>query len=139
MHELTNAAASESKKTIAALEKLLESGRRLILLSGRELPDLEGRFDRLDLFTYVVAENGGVLHDPASGAVRALAPPPPFAGRPIPSVQFPSPPPRFSLAAWNSPTLPAASPPGPASWCRSRSSPLTWASRCSERGRYRYG
>jgi hydroxymethylpyrimidine pyrophosphatase-like HAD family hydrolase len=37
--------------TIAALERVRASGRRLLLVSGRELDDLQGAFPRLDLFT----------------------------------------------------------------------------------------
>jgi HAD superfamily hydrolase (TIGR01484 family) len=36
--------------TLAALERLLGSGRRLVLVTGRELPELQRVFDRLDLF-----------------------------------------------------------------------------------------
>ncbi len=63
--------------TIAALERLRESGRRLVMVTGRELEDLGRVFARLDLFDRVVAENGAVLFTPATGAVRTLADPPP--------------------------------------------------------------
>ena len=36
--------------TLAGLQKLLASGRRLVLVTGRELPDLQQTFPRLDLF-----------------------------------------------------------------------------------------
>ena len=35
--------------TIRALERLVQSGRKLILVTGRELPDLQSVFSRLDL------------------------------------------------------------------------------------------
>ncbi len=60
--------------TIAAMEQYRRAGGRLILVTGRELPDLERTFDRLDMFERVVAENGGLLYDPASGVERMLAP-----------------------------------------------------------------
>ena len=47
--------------TIAALERLLASGRRLVMVTGRELPELMEIFPRLDLFELVVAENGALL------------------------------------------------------------------------------
>lgn len=63
------------EETIDAIEAFREAGGRLILVTGRELPDLERTFDRLDVFERVVAENGGLLYDPASGVERMLAPP----------------------------------------------------------------
>lgn len=63
--------------TIAALERLRASGRKLVMVTGRELPDLERVFDRLDLFDAVVAENGSLLHFPASREERVLAASPP--------------------------------------------------------------
>ncbi|PLP61152.1 hypothetical protein CYK37_02360 [Mesorhizobium loti] len=66
-----------SAKTLTALRKLKDSGRRLILVSGRQLADLEKVFPDLDIFDRVVAENGAVLHDPTTGQKRLLAPPPP--------------------------------------------------------------
>ena len=63
--------------TIAALERLRASGRRLVLVTGRELPDLARVMPRLDLFDRVVAENGALLYRPESGAERPLAEPPP--------------------------------------------------------------
>jgi hydroxymethylpyrimidine pyrophosphatase-like HAD family hydrolase len=63
--------------TIAALGRLRAAGVRLILITGRELPDLRAIMPRLDLFALVVAENGGLLHDPATGEETALAGPPP--------------------------------------------------------------
>ena len=66
-------------QTIAALERLKRSGRRLVLVTGRELRDLERACARLDLFDRVVAENGALLYTPASKEQRPLGPPPPPA------------------------------------------------------------
>ena len=44
--------------TIEALEKLKRSGRSLIMVTGRELDELIAVCPRLDLFEWVVAENG---------------------------------------------------------------------------------
>lgn len=63
--------------TIEALERLRHSGRKLILVTGRELPDLESVFTRLDLFERIVAENGAVLYNPRSHEKRLLAQRPP--------------------------------------------------------------
>ena len=64
------------KPTLAALEELRESGRKLILVTGREIPDLERVFDRLDLFELVVAENGALLYKPSTKQERPLVEPP---------------------------------------------------------------
>jgi HAD superfamily hydrolase (TIGR01484 family) len=53
-------------ETIAALERLKASGRRLIMVTGRELDELQTVCPRLDIFDLVVAENGALLYDPAS-------------------------------------------------------------------------
>jgi hydroxymethylpyrimidine pyrophosphatase-like HAD family hydrolase len=63
--------------TIQAIERLIDSGRSLILVTGRELPDLQNVFPRLDLCRRVVAENGAVLFNPATGEKRMLADRPP--------------------------------------------------------------
>ena len=66
-------------QTVAALERLLASGRRVVLVTGRELDDLKKVCPRLDLFDYVVAENGALLYHPATGEETPLAPRPPEA------------------------------------------------------------
>ena len=53
-----------SEATLAGLRRFKESGRRLIMVTGRELPDLKAIFPPLDLFEGVVAENGGLLYIP---------------------------------------------------------------------------
>jgi len=67
--------------TIAALERVRASGRKLLLVSGRELDDLLTVFPRLDLFDRAVLENGATIYDPRTRTQRALveAPPPAFA------------------------------------------------------------
>jgi hypothetical protein len=66
-----------SQSTISALERVRKSGRKLILVTGRELPDLEKNFSKLELFDSIVAENGALLYNPATRASRTLADPPP--------------------------------------------------------------
>jgi HAD superfamily hydrolase (TIGR01484 family) len=63
--------------TVQALERLRASGRKLILVTGRELADLQATFARTDLFDRVVAENGALLYRPQSREEKSLAPPPP--------------------------------------------------------------
>jgi len=62
--------------TLDALQRLKASGRRLLLVTGRELEDLARVFERIELFDCVVAENGAVLFTPATAEERLLAPAP---------------------------------------------------------------
>src|ERR1044072_3260485 len=50
--------------TLAALKRLRESGRKLVLVTGREIDDLQTVFPHLDLFARVVAENGALIYRP---------------------------------------------------------------------------
>jgi hypothetical protein len=59
--------------TIAALEKLKDSGRQLILVTGRQLGELLEIFSRADLFEWVVAENGALLYCPRTRESTLLA------------------------------------------------------------------
>ncbi|BDG04797.1 HAD hydrolase family protein [Anaeromyxobacter oryzae] len=70
-----------SDRAVAALEKLRSSGRRAVLVTGRQLGDLSSVFSRVDVFDCVVAENGGVLYWPASRetSLQAAPAPAPFA------------------------------------------------------------
>src|SRR5215510_2017523 len=65
------------EETLAALHRLRDSGRKIVLVTGREMEDLLKVFANLDVFDRVVAENGGVLYRPASREYRALGDPPP--------------------------------------------------------------
>ena len=66
--------------TFDALKEFKESGRRLILVTGRELPDLKRVFPKLQIFDRVVAENGALIYDPSTEEewVIGSAPPPLF-------------------------------------------------------------
>ncbi len=66
-----------SDSTIAALERFIATGRKVVLVTGRELDDLAQAFAHLDIFSRVVAENGAVLFTPATQEVRLLDDPPP--------------------------------------------------------------
>ncbi len=50
--------------TETALRRLKETGRRLIMVTGRELDELKEVCPQLDLFDRVVAENGALLYRP---------------------------------------------------------------------------
>jgi HAD superfamily hydrolase (TIGR01484 family) len=65
--------------TIRALERLRESGRRLVMVTGRELDELLGIFPRVDLFDRIVAENGALIYRPESREETPLGERPPEA------------------------------------------------------------
>lgn len=64
-----------SNATRDALERVRASGRRLVMVTGRELPDLNHVCPHLDLFDWIVAENGALLYDPGRDQEVLLAPP----------------------------------------------------------------
>jgi hydroxymethylpyrimidine pyrophosphatase-like HAD family hydrolase len=65
-----------SAETLAALERLLASGRKLVLVTGRQLEDRLRTFPHVGLFERVVAENGALLYRPASRDTALLGSPP---------------------------------------------------------------
>ena len=64
-------------QTIDALERAKASGRRLLMVTGRDLADLKRVFDREDLFEAIVAENGALLYWPARREEEPIAEAPP--------------------------------------------------------------
>jgi HAD superfamily hydrolase (TIGR01484 family) len=70
-------------ETIAALEQVRRSGRKLLLVTGRELDDLVKNFPQIDLFDRLVIENGAVVYRPDTREKKLLgeAPPKEFAER----------------------------------------------------------
>jgi phosphoglycolate phosphatase (TIGR01487 family) len=65
-----------NQRTVTALERLRHSGRRIVLVTGRHLPDLYKIFPRLELFDRLVVENGGLLYRPETRELKLLCPPP---------------------------------------------------------------
>jgi HAD superfamily hydrolase (TIGR01484 family) len=63
--------------TCTALQNLKESGRKLILVTGRELHELFGIFSSARMFDRIVAENGALLYEPMTERSVMLAPEPP--------------------------------------------------------------
>jgi hypothetical protein len=63
--------------TLEALNRLRQSGRKIILVTGRQLEDVGTVFPQLDLCDVVVAENGAVLYCPGTRETQILAAPPP--------------------------------------------------------------
>lgn len=52
-----------SEATVSALERYRDAGKRLFLVTGRLLPEVERLFPQWELFDCIVAENGPVLFD----------------------------------------------------------------------------
>ncbi|UVT17470.1 MAG: HAD family hydrolase [Nitrospira sp.] len=74
-YDSTLASAGRVKpETIAALERLIQSGRKLVLVTGRLLPDILNIFPEVALCERVVADNGAVLYRPATREQLSLAP-----------------------------------------------------------------
>jgi hydroxymethylpyrimidine pyrophosphatase-like HAD family hydrolase/ABC-type dipeptide/oligopeptide/nickel transport system ATPase component len=63
--------------TVEALKRVKASGRKLILATGRELPDLLQVFPEIAVFDRVVAENGALLYRPATQDQKIAGDPPP--------------------------------------------------------------
>lgn len=63
--------------TLAALNRLRESGRKLVLVTGREIDDLQTVFPHLEIFERIVAENGALVYRPATREERLLSERPP--------------------------------------------------------------
>ena len=66
-------------EVVRALKRVTASGRKLILVTGRELGQLIEIFPELEVFDLVVAENGALLYDPKSKQETALGDAPPEA------------------------------------------------------------
>src|ERR1700746_3347142 len=63
--------------TLEALERLRKSGRKLILVTGRELGDLLQVFPGAEIFDRIVAENGALIYRPETREEKVLGEPPP--------------------------------------------------------------
>src|SRR5918992_4048035 len=62
-----------SEATAAVLERVRASGRKLVLVTGRMLPDLQRVCPEADrMFDAIVAENGALLYFPSRREVKAL-------------------------------------------------------------------
>ena len=61
--------------TAAALDRFRTSGGRLLMVTGRELPDLQSVSQVLDRFDWIVAENGALLYRPSDNFSKLLCSP----------------------------------------------------------------
>jgi hypothetical protein len=60
---------------LKALTRLRESGRKLLLVTGRRLDDLLSTFFHPEAFDLIVAENGALLYEPSTQREEILAEP----------------------------------------------------------------
>ena len=56
--------------TWTALRRLRDSGRKLVMVTGRQLEDLLAIVPHPELFDRIVAENGAIVYDPATRELR---------------------------------------------------------------------
>src|SRR5262245_9444436 len=68
-----------SVATLESLKRLRESGRKLVLVTGRELDDLLRVFPDYAIFDRIVAENGALVFCPATREEHVLGEAPPAA------------------------------------------------------------
>ena len=66
---------SVSPEVCASLTALKNSGRKLLLVTGRELQALKHQFAQLELFDLVVVENGALLYDPKTDTEELITDP----------------------------------------------------------------
>ncbi len=65
-----------SDAIVAALQRVADSGRKILLVTGREIPDLIDVCPQIAVFDWVVAENGAVLYSPRTKESIILTSPP---------------------------------------------------------------
>jgi hydroxymethylpyrimidine pyrophosphatase-like HAD family hydrolase len=88
--------------TLAALKRLKESGRKIVLVTGRCLEPLLESFAEIQICDRVVAENGALIYDPETREERRLGEPPPpellqaLAERGVPQLEIG----RVVVATW---------------------------------------
>ncbi|MGD1949342.1 MAG: HAD family hydrolase [Leptolyngbyaceae cyanobacterium] len=64
-----------SDTTLIALKRYQQAGGKLLMVTGRELTDLQRAFSELAIFDGVVVENGAVFFHPPSQRLQLLADP----------------------------------------------------------------
>ncbi len=65
--------------TVEAIKRLRASGRKFVLVTGREVDDVLQVFPDNEICDRIVAENGAVVYNPATKETQNLAEPPPLA------------------------------------------------------------
>ncbi|MDQ2753625.1 MAG: Cof-type HAD-IIB family hydrolase [Bacteroidota bacterium] len=62
--------------TIEKIKQIKISNRKIALITGREMADLERVFPQYKVFDYIVAENGALIYNTATGTEELLGPAP---------------------------------------------------------------
>lgn len=65
------------RTALDSLNRVKAAGKKLLLITGRELPSIKEALPEIELFDLVVAENGALLYFPALREERPIAPAPP--------------------------------------------------------------
>lgn len=65
-----------AENVMIKLEQLQASGRKAVLVTGREMKDLVEVFPAYKIFDYIIAENGALIHETATGKEQLLGPGP---------------------------------------------------------------
>lgn len=63
--------------TLQNCRRLRSSGRKLILVTGRQLPELQNTFPDYRECDQIVAENGALVYDPQADSMQTFGEPPP--------------------------------------------------------------
>ena len=63
--------------TWAAIRRLRDSGRKIVMVTGRELDELLALLPHVELFDRIVAENGALVYTPATKEIKTVCTPPP--------------------------------------------------------------
>ena len=58
--------------TLDAVKRFRDSGRHVVLVTGRELEELKQVFPQYELFELIVAENGALLYRPSTQKIKLL-------------------------------------------------------------------
>jgi hydroxymethylpyrimidine pyrophosphatase-like HAD family hydrolase len=66
-----------SPSTLDALKRFRDTGRQLLLVTGREIEDLKAVFPEYKVFHWIVGENGPVLLETETDSMTLLSDPPP--------------------------------------------------------------
>jgi len=64
------------EEVVEKLRQLMASSRKAVLVTGREIKDLVEVFPSYKIFDYIIAENGALIHETATGKEQLLGPPP---------------------------------------------------------------
>lgn len=65
-----------SEAVVEKLKQFQATGRKIVLVTGREMRDLVEVFPSYKIFDYIIAENGALIHETGTGKEQMLGPAP---------------------------------------------------------------